>query len=262
MPKQTHSLLPSGKENKNNLSPVAMYTPIDTSKYKFTQKTKDPLPIIIHTSIDTMMYRYYQNKKINNHAYALAVYVFLYKTVRIQNNIRTWAKNIFIQKGLRISHQKLALVKNDLIAMGLIKVKKGRDNKGRFSNKSYIEVQYVWKEKTIKKLFCQKYNETTQYKVAKKLLMMKYENLEPIYSKNAFGFDFEINLTLKGTKQMQFPSYFYFENNLLKANFEFSQGNEVNYTIPTNEVSDIILELANQEQYSFESINKVLQVTD
>jgi hypothetical protein len=91
--------------------------------------------------------------------------------------------------------------------------------------------------------------------------MHLYPNLEPIYSQNEYGYDFEIDIEIHGKKEVVYASYFYFEDNLLKCNTEFSQGGEFDFTIPTDKVSELILYLASQEQYSFDSINEILQMT-
>ena len=214
-------------------------------------------PIIMYDDLLSKIYNFYKDKKINNHANTLSLYVFLYKTARIQNNIRVYAKDVFIKKGVGISTEKLRHSKSDLQEMGLIKIIRPRDKNGRYTPESYIEVSYVWKKKTIDKLLYQESDETLRYKIAKKLLMDEYSDFESIYPQN--DLDFEIEVNLHGKKEVLFASYFYFENNILKFNTELS-GGECNFTLPTEKVNDILLYLANKEEYTFESINRILQM--
>lgn len=221
------------------------------------KKEKPSYPIIMHIDIDSKIYNFYQDKKINNHANTLAAYVFYYKSARKQGNIRVKIKDVFIKKGLGISTEKLRQTKKDLVEMGLIKIIRTREKNGQFSSEIYIEVSYVWKEETVNKLLYRESDETLKYKIAKKLLMDKYSDLEEIYPQN--DLDFEIEVNLHGKKEVVFASYFYFEKNILKFNTELS-GGECNFTLPTEKVNDILLSLANQERYTFESINRILQM--
>ncbi len=226
-----------------------------------SQLNKDLLPILIWDGVLSKMYNYYDGKSPNNHAYAVSVYMFLYKSARIQGNIRVLAKDVFIKKGVGISSAKLAQVKRDLTQMKLIKTIRPREKNGQYSTESYIEVKYVWHPEKIDKLAYQESDETLKYKIAKKLLLNLYPNLEPIYPQNEGGFDFEIDIEIHGEKEVVYANYFYFENNLLKASTAFSQGGEFDFTIPTDKVSELILYLASQEQYSFDSVNEILQMT-
>lgn len=226
-----------------------------------TDKKNEYLPIVIYVDTLSKMYKFYEGKSPNNHAYATALYIFLYKSARMGNNVRVHHKDVFIKKGIGISSEKLAQVKRDLTEMGLMETIRPRDNNGRYTSERYLKVKYVWSKEKIDKLAYQESDETLKFKIAKKLLLNSYPNLEPIYSEDEAGFDFGIDIEIHGKKEVIYASYFYFEDNLLKGSTEFSQGGEFNFTIPTDRVSELILYLASQERYSFDSINDVLQMT-
>lgn len=214
------------------------------------------LPVVVNIDTLSKIYNFYEDKKINNHAYALSVYMFLYKTARMQNNIRTYANNEFIKKGVGISSEKLNQVKKDLKEMELIETIRPRDKNGQYTSKSYIEVKYVWKKETLHKLLYQESDEILKYKIAKNLLMSLYSDFENIEDNLIMH---EIPLTIHNKEEVIDACSFYFEDNLLKGNTAFS-GGEFNFTVPTDRVSEIILSLVSQEEYSFETINKILQM--
>jgi len=226
---------------------------------KRKEDKKKLYPIVVEEDILSKIHNFYKGKKKNRTSDAYSMYIFCYKTARIQKNIRIWADNTFIKEGLGLSAEKVSLVKKDLKEMGLIEQIRPRERNGQFSKKSFIEVKYVWKEETIEKLFNQESQETLKYKIAKNLLMNLYSNLEPIYSQDELGLDFEIEIEIHGKREMITANYFYFDDGRLKFNTEFSQGGEFDFTVKKDKMFEWILYLAKQEQYSFDTINKILQ---
>ena len=219
---------------------------------KVKEDKKELYPIMLQDNILSRIYNFYKEKEKNRTSDAYSMYVFLYKNVRMQSNIRVWCDNTFIQKGLGLSAEKVRLVKKDLIEMELIELIRPRESNGQFSAKSFIEVKYVWKEKTVDKLFYKESDDTLKYKIAKKLLM----HFEYIESRELY----EIDINLNGKQDVLFTMLFHFEDNILKATADFSDGREFVFTVPTDRVHEIIMDLAKEQEYSFQDINEILQM--
>lgn len=199
------------------------------------------------------MQAYYEDKR-NNFAIAMSLYVFLYANGRRQDNQRVWATDNFIRKGTGLSRQKLLQAQRDLDAMGLVEFGMRRSNNGKFE-KSYRKVIHMWKPEALNKLFSQENNETLEYKLAKKLLQHIYSDGSPIEPMK----DFMCELEIRGKMDEHFVEYFYFEDDLLKCLIEFSKGDPLEYTVPTSKVKEIVLALAEEQQYSFETLRSLLK---
>ena len=217
---------------------------------------KKTLPIVIHDDILSKIYNYYQDKHINDTGLAYGVYTFLYKTARIQNNIRVYASDTFIRQGVGIGSNKLKEIKKDLRELELIETIRPRDAKGHFTKEFYIEVKYVWKNETMKKLFYQEDSMKTRYKIAKELLKQNFDEYEPIKTHNTYEFETVFN----GQEEIIYTDEFYLENDLLKCTAEFDSGNTIEYTVPTSRAGEIMQELANGYKYNFNAIAKVLMM--
>jgi len=214
------------------------------------------LPIVIHDDLLSKIYNYYKDKAINDTALASGVYTFLYKTARHQNNIRVFATDTFIKKGTGVGTDKLKKIKKDLKALDLIEIIRPRGANGKYTKEVYIEVKFVWKDSTLDKLFYNENTEVTRYKIARELLLENFDEYEDIEARNTYEFYVSIN----GHEEEISADSFYFEDDLLKCTAEFKSGNTMeNYTVPSSEVEDIILHLANCYNFNFNAINKVLQ---
>lgn len=214
------------------------------------------LPVVIHDDILSKIYNYYQDKPTNDTGLAYGIYTFLYKTARIQNNIRVYANDTFIRNGVGVGKQKLMQVKKDLKELGLIETIRPRDKNGHFTKEFYIEVKYVWKSETADKLFYQEPTEQTRYKIARELLLCNFNEYEEIEA-NYYEFEISVN----GVDEIITTESFYFEDELLKCTAEFISGNEIEYTVPSEQAGEIIIELANSYKYNFNAIDRVLQMS-
>lgn len=215
------------------------------------------LPIVIHDDILSRIYNYYLDRKINNTVIAYGVYVFLYKTVRIQGNNRVYATDTFIKKGTGIGSNKLKEIKRDLKDIGLIETIRPRNKQGMYEDKSYLEVKFVWKPETLDRLFCQESNEMIQYKIAKELLLTNFPNHEEIQSNQEYPYAFPI--FKDGREDILYADTFYFDDEFLKCEAEFgNSGNIITYTVPSDRVMEIILELADSYSYNFAAVKNVL----
>lgn len=218
---------------------------------------KDKLPIVIHDDILSKIYTYYKDKKINDTALAYGIYTFLYKTARIQNNIRVYATDKFIKDGTGIGANKLKQIKRDLRALELIKTVRPRDKNGHYTKEFYIEVKYIWKPESMEKLFYQGGDDTARYKIARELLLCNFDEFEEIKAQR----EYEFNISLNGEEQEVYTENFYFENDLLKCNaFLSNSDSAIDYTVPENQVGDIVIDLANSYKFNFTAIDRVLQM--
>jgi len=214
------------------------------------------LPVVIHDDILSKVYNFYKDKSINDTGIAYGVYIFLYKTARIQNNVRVYASDSFIREGVGIGKNKLMHVKRDLKEMGLIETIRPRDKNGHFTKEFYIEVKFVWKSETTDKLFYQEATNQTRYKIARELLLQNFNEYEEI---EAGYYEFEISIN--GRDETIAAESFYFEDEILKCTASFNGGNQIEYTVPSVQAGDIIIELANNYKFSFKAIDKVLQMS-
>jgi len=214
------------------------------------------LPVVIHDDILSKVYNFYKDKSINDTGIAYGVYIFLYKTARIQNNVRVYASDSFIREGVGIGKNKLMHVKRDLKEMGLIETIRPRDKNGHFTKEFYIEVKFVWKSETTDKLFYQEATNQTRYKIARELLLQNFNEYEEI---EAGYYEFEISIN--GRDETIATESFYFEDEILKCTASFNGGNQIEYTVPSVQAGDIIIELANNYKFSFKAIDKVLQMS-
>lgn len=223
----------------------------DGTKSKF----KSELPVVIHQSIMAKIYDYYLSKKINHYLLALGLYTYLYSTVRRQNNIRVWVTDTFIRKGTGIGQRLLPTIKNDLIQMDLISIHHDRKVNGVLG-KRYIEVKYVWKPEALEKLFYQEQSETTEYKIARRLLTENFNPYEEIVGE-AVEFDVEVN----GRDEILWGDTFYFnDDEILIARVGFNGEEEVmEYTVPKNMVGEIITNLASNYKYTIKGVLNALQ---
>lgn len=215
------------------------------------------LPVVIHDDIMSMIYNYYhEGNRRNDTGLAYAIYAFLYHTARRQNNIRVYATDTFIRKGVGIGSDKLKVIKRDLRAMDLIEIIRPRDNKGHFTDKSYIEVKFVWKGETVDKLFYQENSSATEYKIARSLLINNFNPYEEIKSSELF----EFNAVLNGQDASLFADSFYFDDNdVLVAIAGFHEGeNDFDYTVTTEKVNDVIMVLARSYKFSFIAVMNTL----
>ncbi len=215
---------------------------------------KSELPIVVHQSIKAKIYDYYQNKKINYFLLALGLYVFFYDATRRQNNIRVWLTDSFIRKGTGIGQRILPTIKKDLTRMGLIEIHHPKKGSGVFG-KRYIEVKFVWKPEAIDKLFYQESDETTEYKIARALLIGNFGYHEDIESQ---GYEFEAEVN--GGDVTLFADIFYFnDDEVLIARAGFHGGEEdFDYTVPSDRVGDIVRELAAGYKFSFKGVLNAL----
>ncbi len=219
-------------------------------------KDNTVLPIVIYDDILSKVYNFYKDKDINNTGIAYGVYVFLYKTARIQNNIRVYASDNFIREGVGIGRDRLKQVKKDLKEMGLIETIRPRDKNGHFTKEFYTEVKFIWKSETTDKLFYQESTKQTRYKIARELLLLNFDEYNEI---EADYYEFEISIN--GRDETIETESFYFENGILKCIASFNGDNQIEYTVPSEQAGDIIIELANNYKFSFNAIDKVLQMS-
>jgi len=215
---------------------------------------KQVLPIVIHDDLLSKIYNYYKDKKINDTGLSYAVYIFLYKTARIQNNIRVYASDSFIRDGVGIGNNKLKEIKRDLRELELIETIRPRDKNGHFTKEFYIEVKFVWKNETLDKLMYQEATEQTLYKLARELLLTNFDEYEEIETET----EYEFNIVVNGREETITTNSFYFEDGLLKCTAEFSCENTYEYTVPTEQVAEIVQELANGYKFNFNAISKVM----
>lgn len=218
---------------------------------------KKKLPIVIYDDVLSLIYNFYLEKRIKNTAVAIAFYLFLYKTVRIQENIRVYATDSFIKKGLGIGTNKLKEVKRDLKEMGLIETIRPRNKQGMFEDKTYTEVKFIWKPETLDKLFYSESSDETEIKIAKELLLNNFGANESIKSNIN---DFYTFIIFKDGQEVELSAdSFYFDDGLLKCEAEFGlSGNTITYTIPSDRVAEIVLDLANSYTFNFKTIQKTL----
>ena len=214
------------------------------------------LPIVIHDDILSKVYNYYKGKERNDTGIAYGVYTFLYKTARVQNNIRVYASDSFIREGVGIGKDKLKEIKKDLRVLELIETIRPRDDKGHFTKEFYIEVKFVWKNETLKKLFYQEDTIQTRYKIARELLKQNFEECETIKANNAYEFE----ITVNGVNEIITTEEFYIEDDLLKCTALFNGGNTIEYIVPTSRAGEIIQELANRYKFNFNAITTVLMM--
>ena len=215
---------------------------------------KQVLPIVIHDDLLSKIYNYYKDKKINDTGLSYAVYIFLYKTARIQNNIRVYASDSFIREGVGIGTDKLKEIKRDLRELKLIETIRPRDKNGHFTKEVFIEVKFIWKNETLDKLMYQEATEQTLYKLAKELLLTNFDEYEEIKSNT----EYEFNIVVNGREEIITADSFYFDEGLLKCTAEFSYENTYEYTVPTEQVAEIVQELANGYKFNFNAISKVM----
>ncbi len=214
------------------------------------------LPVVIHTSIFTKIFEYYQNSPSRSNRYmdSLALYTHLYFLARKQPNIRIWASLSYLSKGTSWTPKKIINVKSDLEHIGLIKIHKSRNKNGSFG-KQYIEVKFVWKPETLQKLFYQEQNETTEYKIAKALLIENFGEGYRFETDDFYDFDMEMN----GADVMLSSNEFYFDDNKLICNALINGGDGIEYLIvPTERVKEIIREIAGRYTYPPEAIYRAL----
>lgn len=215
------------------------------------------LPVVIHNDIMSKIYNYYhEGNRRNDTGIAYAIYAFLYHTARRQNNIRVYANDTFIRNGVGIGSDKLKIIKRDLRKMGLIESIRPRDKKGHFTDKSYIEVKFVWKGETVEKLFYQENSLTTEYKIARALLIDDFNPYEEIES--SVGFEFEA--VVNGEEVFLYTDRFYFnDDEVLIAIAGFNGGeDDFDYTVTTDKVNEVILELAGNYKYSLDAVINTL----
>jgi len=81
---------------------------------------------------------------------ACQLYNHYFYTARLQQTNRPWANDSYLQKGLRWGEAKVDRAKKFLIEHGLIKVERGRDEKGRLTGKTYITLLNMPKSSLIK----------------------------------------------------------------------------------------------------------------
>ncbi len=214
------------------------------------------LPIVINDDILSKIYNYYQGRKQNHTGIAYGMYMFLYKTARIQNNIRVYATESFLRRGLGIGIKTIRSVKAELKEMGLIEEIHKRINGGVFE-KRYFEVKFVWKPETLEKLFYQESSLTTEYKIARELLVNNFDPYEEIESGSGFDFDAVVN----GQDAILSANTFYFDEDqvlIAVTGFNGYEG-DFNYTVTTDRAGEVIRELAGSYKFSFVAILKTLQ---
>jgi len=219
-----------------------------------SSENKEVLPIVIHDDLLSKIYNYYKDKKINDTGLSYAVYIFLYKTARVQNNIRVYASDSFIREGVGIGNNKLKKIKRDLRELGLIETIRPRGKNGHFTKEFYIEVKFIWKNETLDKLMYQEATEQTLYKLARELLLTNFDEYEEIKS----NINYEFNIVVNGREEIIIADSFYFEEGILKCTVEFVTGNTYEYTVPTEQVGEIVQELANGYKFNFNAISKVM----
>lgn len=215
------------------------------------------LPVVIHDSIMSAIYSHFEDKK-NHSGVTYAIYAFLYHTARRQNNIRVYATDTFIKKGTGIGDRSLRLAKKALIEMDLLEVIHDRKNGGVFG-KRYIEVKFVWKPEALEKLFYQEQNETTEYKIARALLINNFNPYEEIELNDECEFDVVVN----GNDVTLFANTFYFnDDSLLLAigylHSDMDDESRFDYTITTDRMHDVIMSLAGSYKFSFNGILNTL----
>lgn len=217
-------------------------------------KRKSDLPVVIHSSVKAKIHDFYQNKKHNRWHYAISVYFFLYDTVRYQDNIRAWATNTFISKGTGIGINMIPAIKKDLIKMGLIAIHQDRKIDGTL-DKIYIEVKFVWKPETLEKLFYREPESTTKYKIARELLVNNFKPHEEI---GADYYEFEAEVNGMDTV-LTADTFFFNDDNVLVAKVKFCTVKDgYEYTVPSDRVGEIIIDLASSYKFSFSAILKTL----
>lgn len=200
------------------------------------------IPIVINDDLFTKIQNYYKNQTVNNSGISISLYTFLYKTARIQNNIQVFCTNTFIKDGLGFGLATIKKAKHDLIDMGLIETIQSKDKAGRFG-KSYIKVNHIWGLESFKSI--------TKYTVAKNLLLEKFGQ-NPIVINNPIW----ISANIRNKEEDFEVDYFYFEDDLLKCRLLLDEYDlEIfDYTIPTNEIEDILYQLVESFHYDFEII--------
>lgn len=220
-------------------------------------KKTEYLPVIIHDDIMSKIYNYYHEKNCKNDTgIAYAIYAFLYHTARRQNNIRVYATDTFIRNGVGIGSDKLKIIKRDLRIMGLIENIRHRNHKGHFTKESYIEVKFVWKGETVEKLFNREKNLTTEYKVARALLINNFNPYEEIESSKGFEFEAVVN----SQEIILYADKFYFnDDEVLIAITGFHDGEEdFDYTVTTDRINEVIIALVRNYKFSFNAVMHIL----
>ncbi|UFH60476.1 hypothetical protein [Sulfurovum mangrovi] len=219
--------------------------------------TDKVLPVVIHDDIMSKIFNYFKDSEEKNYTgYTYAVYAFLYHTARRQKNIRVYATDTFIMKGTGIGQSLLPKIKKFLAELDLIEVIQDRSGSGTFA-KRYIEVKFVWKPETLDKLFYQEDNLSTQYKIAKELLWNNSHPYEELEANKMFEFDAMVN----GQDATLCAEIFYFnEDRHLIAKAMADRGEyELDYTVTTDNVHEVIMSLADNYKYSFSAVLKTLQ---
>lgn len=212
------------------------------------------LPVVIHDDVMSRIYNHFQGKK-NYTGITYGIYAFLYNTTRRQNNIRVYATDTFIKKGTGVGDRILLLVKKVLQEIGLIEIIHSHKEDGTFTKK-YIEVKFVWKPESLDKLFYQEQNETTEYKIARELLVNNFEPYDEIESRMGHEFETEIN---GRTEYLSAVNFYFNEDEILVARAGFNgEDDSIDYTVPTPLVGDVIIDLANNYKFSFDAVLNTL----
>lgn len=217
---------------------------------------KKEAPIVIHTSKVKIIDDFYKDKnKKNDIGIAKGLYLELYYSVRLQSTNRVWANINFLSKKLGVGKDRVIRIRKDLVSMGLIKYIEST-TKG-LKNKSYIEVNHIWRNETTEKLFYQETTEMTMYKIARNLLLNNFNEYEAIEPNFEYSFD---EVEMNNASVDLIVEHFYFADSILIAKCYLSiNEEEYHYTIPTNQAMEIVMKLADSYKYSFKGIVNALQ---
>ena len=207
-------------------------------------------PIVISPNVLTRIAEYFKGQEKSRIGNAVAVYVFLYSIARQRGNVEVFANDSFIVNGTNIGHASLRVAKRALKKIGLIETVR-RKEKGRFTDKAFTKVNFVWSEERIKPMMIFGDGENARYRLSRYLLIERFGEHTPIEACEEFSFtaplnDTEVELT---------ANVFYFEGGLLKCKAEIGgTGTEVGYTIPMTEVAEVIMALAECFSYTVDEV--------
>lgn len=215
------------------------------------------LPIVIHSSIKSKIHEFYKDKKQNHSLVALGLYLYFYDSARQQNNERVWLTDSFIRQGTGIGTAMLRSVKKDLASMGLIEVFHDRKEGGVFG-KRYVKIMYIWQKEAIEKLFNQANQEVSKYKILKELFLGGDGPHAEIKSRDKVFFETK----LKGKDVVLSANIFYFDEDeklIARALVKGSEGT-IDYTVPTDRVTDTLEHIASSYSYKLSAILRVCQL--
>jgi hypothetical protein len=206
-------------------------------------------PIVIHISVLDTIYNFYAGRNKNRWYATVSLYTFLYTTARKQKTQRVWATDEFIHKGTGLSRRVITEAKNDLKRIGLIDIHKERDKDGRIK-KTYIELRLIWKSETIKKLFYQEQDESTEYKIARNLLLNNFGEEYRFKTEYSYSFYIEMN----GFDVDMETDVFFFRDELLMCEALIKDSDVEEVIVPTSLVEEIIKDIVSMYSYKIGAV--------